>query len=406
MGNLLKCLEASGFEPLTFSVQSSLLRNTADTMTNSSADFPAQSVKEELVMSILTHCVVEPVCNSGIGEEPKGDNEKRQPGRRGKSRVKFTFTEMLIDKLKPKKSRQRLYDAKVGGLMLEVMTSGAKIFRLRRGSQWATIGTYPRIGLDEARKQATLLSADLIKGADFTKERQEARQELTLKELVEQYFGQYADHQVKTSRNMRGDISRWFAKEFPLKLGQLTSLVLQASINRLIAADKPHAANKARNYIRSVLNWGAKNGLYAGEAARSLCGARVQSRGRIILPLEFAGLLEAIRGYPNNTIRDFFLVCLYTGARSGNVMAMRWEDVCIELGMWSIPQTKNGHGQIIGLSDAALEVLKARHKERSTPWVFPGRRVDHLVEPPVEPLGEPPVEPPVEPPGELPPQSC
>jgi integrase len=306
---------------------------------------------------------------------------------------KFVFTEGLIDKLEASKKRARYYDLKAPGLMLEVMPSGTKVFRLRRKlngqAQWATIGNYPAVSLEDARGQSVLLNAELVKGVDFGEERQKSREELTLRQIVDLYFDQYAQGRLRTAKDMRTEINRWFAKEFPLKASQLTTNLLQGRINGLAAEGKLHAANKARNYARAILNWAAKKKLCSNECVGSLDGFKVQSRERFVQPSEFKQLLRAINSHPDERIRDFLLVCLWTGARSGNVKSMRWDQVNLDLGTWTIPLTKNGESQTIALSDAALEVLKERYKTRSTlPWVFPGGNpqnkkpiYNHLTEP-------------------------
>jgi integrase len=229
----------------------------------------------------------------------------------------------------------------------------------------------------------------LVKGADFIEQRQQAKDELTMQQLVDLYFDQYANGRLVTAKEIHADILRWFPKELSLRLSQLTGTALQACINRLAAEGKIHSANKARNYIRAMFNWGAKKQLCNNECVQSLDGFKVQSRERFVQPAEFKKLLNAIKAYPDERIRDLLLLCLWTGARSGNVMSMEWDHINLDLGIWTIPRTKNGESQIIALSNAALEVLRERQDHRGTePWVFVGGNpqnkttVDnHLTEP-------------------------
>lgn len=321
-------------------------------------------------------------------------SQKRKRRKRRLKDNKLTLTEGLIQKLEPAAKRQRVYDQKVPGLLIEIMPSGSKIFRLRRKvggkAQWATIGNFPSVGLDAARDKAVLLNADLVKGADFVERRQQARDELTFQQLVDLYFDQYANGRLSSAKEIYADIQRWCPKELPQKLSQLTSSSLQACVNRLAADGKIHAANKARNYLRAIFNWGAKKQLCSSDCVQSLDGFKTRSRERFVQPHEFKPLLDAINAYPDDRIRDFLLLCLFTGARSGNVMSMRWDEIDLQLGSWTIPRTKNGESQVIGLSDAALEVLRERHGNRNTlhPWVFVGGNPqnkmacdNHLTEP-------------------------
>lgn len=56
------------------------------------------------------------------------------------------------------------------------------------------------------------------------------------------------------------------------------------------------------------------------------------SGASIVQPSEFKRLLGAINADPDDRIRDFVLVCLWTGARSGNVKSMRWDQINLDLG--------------------------------------------------------------------------
>lgn len=72
---------------------------------------------------------------------------------------------------------------------------------------------------------------------------------------------------------------------------------------------------------------------------------------------------------------------LLSGARKGNVVEMRWEDIQLDEGIWRIPKTKNDDPQNVTLAPEAIEILKSREDNESD-WVFPGTgKTGHLVEP-------------------------
>ena len=59
-------------------------------------------------------------------------------------------------------------------------------------------------------------------------------------------------------------------------------------------------------------------------------------------------------------MRDFFLLCLLTGARRGNVQAMRWADVDLSGGCWTVPgsEHKTKRPITIPLSTPVLAIRK------------------------------------------------
>lgn len=84
----------------------------------------------------------------------------------------------------------------------------------------------------------------------------------------------------------------------------------------------------------------------------------------------------------NDTMRDYFLLSLLTGARRANVLAMKWSDVNLDQAEWRIKETKNGTPQTVTLSPEAVDLLRNRKPAESDTFVFPGTgKTGHLMEP-------------------------
>ena len=66
-----------------------------------------------------------------------------------------------------------------------------------------------------------------------------------------------------------------------------------------------------------------------------------------------------------------FLSSLYTGRRIGEVKSMRWGDLDLTDGIWTIPQTKAGITQEAVLPTVLVEELVERQASSKSPWVFP-----------------------------------
>ena len=103
---------------------------------------------------------------------------------------------------------------------------------------------------------------------------------------------------------------------------------------------------------------------------------REESRERFLQPSELPAFFQAVRAEPNKTIADFFLTCLYTGARKGNVAGMQWCDLDLAAATWRIPETKSGESVTVHLPAPAIELLLKRQldAEPGAQYVFPGRR--------------------------------
>jgi integrase len=68
--------------------------------------------------------------------------------------------------------------------------------------------------------------------------------------------------------------------------------------------------------------------------------------------------------------RAFFTVCLFTGARGGEVRHMEWQHVNLERRIWFKPTSKNGKPHRIPFPRQVVEALAALPREGR--WVFLG----------------------------------
>jgi integrase len=97
---------------------------------------------------------------------------------------------------------------------------------------------------------------------------------------------------------------------------------------------------------------------------------------------EMPRFFKALAEENNPAVRDYILISLLTGARKGNVLAMRWEEVNFSLQEWHIKETKNGEAHVIPLTAPAMQILQERQQDSQSPYVFPGRgSKGHIVDP-------------------------
>ena len=111
-----------------------------------------------------------------------------------------THTDTSLKALKP---RERFYKVTVGGcpgLVLMVMPSGSKIFRLQftfeGKSQLLSIGHYPSVSLFEARASALLHKEDIKKGINPCAEKRESMAQakanaVTFRDLTNEWLGRF-----------------------------------------------------------------------------------------------------------------------------------------------------------------------------------------------------------------------
>lgn len=145
----------------------------------------------------------------------------------------------------------------------------------------------------------------------------------------------------------------------------------------------PGSANRVLALVRAMYNKARELGFEGQNPAAGIEKFPEKSRKRFLHGDEMPKFFMALGEELNTTLRDFFLLALYTGARRDNVQAMRWDQLSIERAEWVIPDTKAGEPQTVYLPEPALAILRERAVDsKSSEWVFPGRgKSGHIEEP-------------------------
>ncbi len=307
---------------------------------------------------------------------------------------RFPFTISRIEQIplpQPGK-RSVYYDTRVSHLALRVTDTGTKTFLVYRWvdgkSLKRTIGQFPDLSIEQARTAAQKMNSSLAQGIDPLELKRVARKELTLGELFDQYIEDYAKGRCQTWEEMVRNFDRNFHDWKETKISKIKKIDVQTRINKLGAGgEHAHKANRAHDDLRALFEWGNKQGLCAiDNPCKGVDRFKTQSRERFLTRDELVKFFDALqkecKTATQESIRDYILISLLTGARQNNVLCMRWEEIDFDLGFWRIPKTKHGDSHTVPLTRFALQVLEARQQTKSTEWVFPGKKPGtHLAEP-------------------------
>ncbi len=130
--------------------------------------------------------------------------------------------------------------------------------------------------------------------------------------------------------------------------------------------------NRYTDWLRHVCNWAIKQKRLRENAVLAL------QRKPEDEPLMFhyslqqeSKLMEQLNGEEVDMLRLAILTCL----RQANHFALRKDQINLDIGVLSIPVTKNRKPRIVHLSEEAKDILRrqmARHV--GSPWLFPGRK--------------------------------
>lgn len=304
------------------------------------------------------------------------------------SQNKFRFTEHRLKALpRPAKGRVRYFDEAVSGHCARITSEGTITFGV---CKWhsptgrtleITIGRWPDISISEARKIAADKIAEIVRGINPNAAKQRFREEQTFGELY-QNIRNTDFKNLKSAKNYDRLYNRYLSKWARKRLSEIRSPLVRSLHAEIGANNGKHQANRVLGLVSSLFSKATRDGYEGSNPAKTVKPYPEIARDRFVQPSEAESLFKAILAEPNATMRDYFLMSLYTGARRQNVLSMRWDDINLAERTWRISNTKNGQPQTVPLAPQALQVLYSRIGNESE-YVFhsSGSRSGHIQEP-------------------------
>lgn len=303
---------------------------------------------------------------------------------------KINFTKAIIDSLSIPESGKRdtYHDIRTSGLQLRITSTGVKTFsvyrRIKRGEpERITLGRYPDMTIEQARREAVRIAADISDGKNPAEVKRGHKAELTFSELFGDYMERHSKPKKKTWFEDQAQFRLYLEK--PLGKKKLSTIDRKSIAHihgSITKAGYAPTANRVKALLSSVFGWAISAGLCESNPVIGIKSNKENQRDRFLQSDELPRFFKALAEEPNSTIRDYILISLLTGARRSNVLAMRWQDINFERAEWRIPMTKNGTPQTVALSPEAIEILHNSKQSDNALFVFPGSgKSGHLEEP-------------------------
>jgi len=318
------------------------------------------------------------------------------------ARVKLTKT--LVDKLQPpEKGQAFVWDSDLPGFAVRITPTGVKAWvvqmRVRGGKERRmTVGMCNKVPLDAARLEARKLIAGADLGRDVAQERQEARQvkpdtNPTVAEFAQRWLEEVVARQNRASTlKLRSLLVKNHI--VPHVGGRRLAALTRKHVEDLhyaVSQRYPVAANRAVSTLSAILATAVRWGLLERNVALNTHRNSEEGRERYLTPQEIGALVQALDASPAQDSADVVRLLLLTGARVGEVLAMRWEQLNLDAAVWVKPAatTKQNRQHRVPLSPPAVALLlKRQHSmkppsrrraskldhapEEGNPWVFPG----------------------------------
>lgn len=279
-----------------------------------------------------------------------------------------------------KGSRDVRWDTEVRGFGVRIYPSGSKSYVLtyRNASNRKKLMTLGKVGelkLRAARDLAREHLSEVRHGHDPLGDKQSMRREATFNELAVQYL----DHEeVRGKRSLKDDRQRLRDHIYPViggrRLAEITHRDLLRMQTKIATATSNGTANRCTALARRMLNvaveWGM---LEASPAAKLKQLPESKPRDIFLSADELRAIVRACDEDENLYAAALFKLAMLTGRRIGELKSLRWDQVDLDNGMLTIPETKAGEVQRVYLNEPAHKVLSFLPRVEGNPFVIVGR---------------------------------
>jgi integrase len=269
------------------------------------------------------------------------------------------LTNKKIDGAKPTAKPYKLADAH--GLYIHVLPSGTKSWRFNYKhngkNKTHTFGTYPNLGLADARKSLNDFKRDLEQGIDEVSMSFDTLKRDWL--IHRKQTLKNAKHKQQIEYRLDTFVSPHIGKRAidTLKRADFVKIVQAIQAGGIV-----ETAHRVATHIRQVMDYAVDLGLIESHSATGL--SRVLQTPKVkhmgCIPVEDAGkLFKAINSYDEPVTRLGLILAAITFVRTNELRFMQWNEIQDDK-FWVIPDSrmKMKKPHVVPLSDYALEILK------------------------------------------------
>jgi integrase len=264
-----------------------------------------------------------------------------------------------------------------------------------------TIGQYPAVTTEQARKEAQVLLGKMVTGIDPVAEKKAKKVKGT---TLRKAFDDYKVARKALKATTITDYERVLKQVVPDWLDKsLTNITKDMIIKRHAAHGESNSqarANLAMRLLRAIFNF-AINEYQTSDGkeiilenpvkrlSHTRAWYRVERRQGVIkshqLEAWYNGLIRLSEYYSPDIAgmwQDYFLLVIFTGMRRNEVNSLAWENVDFTARSFMLRDTKNRDDHSIAMSDFIHDIFVRRRSATNGDYVFPAdSKSGHVVEP-------------------------
>ena len=318
---------------------------------------------------------------------------------------KVRLSKTYVDKAAcPTEGQTYIRDIELKGFALR-LTPGSKSFvvekridgRVRR----VTLGRYPALTVEQARKEAHKFLGQIASGANpIAQKENETLQRTTLEQVFQDFLAARKNLKQSTVYGYTGVMTLAFGDWKQKAVARITKDLVAQRHQKLGEEHGEAYANLAMRVLRALFNFAIVQ--YEDSSGKSLIAENpvvrltqtrawyhVGRRQNYLKPHELPALREALEqldmlGGQAGLVADYLRVLLFTGLRRQEAAQLRWSAVDLQHATLTVEDTKNHEPLTLPLTDYLLTLFQRRHLEANGAevYVFPGTgATGYLVEP-------------------------
>jgi integrase len=286
-----------------------------------------------------------------------------------------------VEAMKPRPVRQEIPDSFLPGLYLIAQPSGAKGWAVRYRHQGVprklTLGSYPALGLKDARELGAKALRAVAEGRDPGREKILARAAKadSMDRVVEEFLERHVRRSNRprtaqeTERLLRQHVlPRWRGRI----VHEITRRDVLDTLDRVVDGGAPIAANRVFAAVRKFFNWCVARDIIAASPCAGVKPPTAErARDRVLSDDELRRVWAAAEKL-GGTFGPLVKLLVLTGQRRDEVARMRHTELDLDARLWTLPpaRTKNNQPHEVPLSKAALAVLHNAPRIASSSFVL------------------------------------
>ena len=288
----------------------------------------------------------------------------------------MALTDLAIKGAKPREKSYKLSDS--GGLYIEISPAGGKWWRYKyrfNGKESRlSLGTYPDVGLKEARELHAIERKKLASGIDPSESRKiqkaisKQNNDNSFEFIAREWWGAHmknkaATHKDKVIRRFELYLFPWIGSK---PITDITAPQMLQAVKRIENLNKLETAHRTLQTSGQVFKYAVQTGRAIRDITLDLKGAlppsSIKHMAAFTEPKQIAELLRAIDSFNGTlTVQCALKLSPLVFVRPSELRHAKWCDIDLESGEWRYLVSKTRTDHLVPLSTQAIEILRTIH---------------------------------------------